>query len=114
MKRPVPYGAKHLLARAPPLVVLDPPLAPDPALVPLVALGPARQPELAVAQLRRLPGLRIDPVGDHMDMRVPGIVVRDDQRLVALQPQRLQTPVHRPAHLLPGGRLVLRPAERVV
>ena len=37
-------------------------LAPDPALLPLVALGPARQPELTVAQRRRLPGLRIDTI----------------------------------------------------
>ena len=82
-------------------------------MLPLVALGPARQ-ELAVAQLRRLPGLWIDPVGDYVDVGVPGVVMRDDQRLVALQPQRLQTPVHRPAHFLPVGRLVPRPAERVV
>ncbi len=112
--RPLPRGANQLLARSPPLVVLDPLRAPDPALFPLVALGPARQPELAVAELRRLPGLRIDPVGDHMDMGVPGVIVRDDQRLVALQPQRLQTPVHRAAHLPPVGRLVPRPAERIV
>ena len=106
--------ANHLPARPPPLVVLDPPLAPDPALLPLVALGPARQPKLAVVQRRRLPGLGIDPVGDHVDMGMLGVLMGDDQRLVALQTQRLQTPVHRPAHLPLAGRFVLCPAERVV
>ena len=103
-----------LSPRPPPRVVLGPLLATDTALFPLVALGPARQPELAVAQRRRLPGLGIDTVGDHVDVGVPRVLVRDDQRLVALQPQRFQAPVHRPAHLLPVGRLVLSPAERVV
>ena len=45
---------------------------------------------------------------------MPCVVVRDDQRLVALQPQRFEAPVHCPAHLPPVGRLVLSPTERVV
>ncbi len=54
VKRPVPYGAKHLLARPSALVVLDPPLDPDPALFALVALS-QRDRQNPIAPFRRLP-----------------------------------------------------------
>ena len=43
-----------------------------------------------------------------------GVVVRDDQRLVTLQPQRLHVPIHRSVHLPPVGGLDPRAAKRVV
>ena len=42
------------------------------------------------------------------------VTVRHDQRLVLLQPQRLQALRRRPAHLLPFRRLIPSPAQRVV
>ena len=67
--------------------------APRPAARPplplLVAFGPLREAQLAAAESRRLPALRVDPVHDHMHVRVSALV-RHDQRLVLLQPQRFQ------------------------
>ena len=65
--------------------------APRPAARPplplLVSFRPLREAQLALAQPRRFPALRVDPVHDHVRVSAP---VRHDQRLVLLQPQRLQ------------------------
>ena len=67
--------------------------APRPAARPplplLVSFRPLREAQLALAQLRRFPALRVDPVHDHVHVRVSA-PVRHDQRLVLLQPQRFQ------------------------
>ena len=67
--------------------------APRPAARPplplLVSFRPLREAQLAAAQLRRFPALRVDPVHDHVHVRVSA-PVRHDQRLVLLQPQRFQ------------------------
>ena len=65
--------------------------APRPAARPplplLVSFRPLREAQLALAQLRRFPALRVDPVHVHVRVSAP---VRHDQRLVLLQPQRFQ------------------------
>ena len=67
--------------------------APRPAARPplplLVSFRPLREAQLAAAQPRRFPALRVDPVYDHVHVRVSA-PVRHDQRLVLLQPQRFQ------------------------
>ena len=67
--------------------------APRPAARPplplLVSFRPLREAQLALAQPRRFPALRVDPVHDHVHVRVSA-PVRHDQRLVLLRPQRLQ------------------------
>ena len=49
-----------------------------------------------------------------MNVSVSLVVVSHDQRLVLLQPQRLQALVDGPGHLLATGLLVLGPVQRVV
>ena len=65
--------------------------APRPAARPplplLVSFRPLREAQLAPAQPRRFPALRVEPVHDHVHVSAP---VRHDQRLVLVQPQRLQ------------------------
>ena len=65
--------------------------APRPAARPplplLVSFRPLREAQLAPAQPRRFPALRVEPVHDHVHVSAP---VRHDQRLVLLRPQRLQ------------------------
>ena len=68
--------------------------APRPAARPplplLVSFRPLREAQLALAQLRRFPALRVDPVHDHVHMRGCPPRCAHDQRLVLLRPQRLQ------------------------
>ena len=60
-----------------------------PPLPLLVSFRPLREAQLAAAaQPRRFPALRVEPVHDHVHVSAP---VRHDQRLVLVQPQRLQT-----------------------
>ena len=65
--------------------------APRPAARPplplLVCFRPLREAQLAPAQPRRFPALRLEPVHDHVQVSAP---LRHDQRLVLLEPQRLQ------------------------
>ena len=65
--------------------------------------------------LRDLPMLRarLHPVRDHMYVGLP-VPVRHDQRLVPLQPQRLQALLRSPQHLLPVRLLLLGPIQRVM
>ena len=75
----------------------------------LVSFRPLREAQLAPARPRRFPALRVEPVHDHVHMRVSA-PVRHDQRLVLLEPQRLQV-----LRRLPGlnsaapARLILGP-----
>ena len=93
----------------------DPDASTTPALLPLVTLGPARQPEPCCCPASQ-PSRSRDRLGWRPCGR-GGCWASSCAAISAswaLQPQRLQTPFHRSTHLLPGGRLVLRPAERVV
>ena len=84
------------------------------APLPLPALGPVRQLEPVVADVRRPARLRIDPVHDHVDVPVRRVVVRHDQRLPVPHPELLQTLVDSPAHLAPVRSLPRLPRQRVV
>ena len=101
------------LTRLPSLVVPLPLRAPDLPLLPLIPSRPLREPQLAPAQPRRLAAFRVHPVRNHMHVGLP-VPVRHDQRLVPLQPQRLQAPLRSPKHLLPVRLLLLGPVQRVV
>ena len=101
------------LTRLPTLVVPLPRRAPDLPLLPLIPFRPLREAQLAPAQSRRLPALRIHPVRNHMHVGLP-VPVRHDQRLVPLHPQRLQARRSSPQHLLPVRLLLLGPVQRVM
>ena len=62
-------SAAERLQRSPgppsPRVIGGSPRAPDPPLAPLIPFRPLREAHVAAAQVRRLPGLRIDAVHDH-------------------------------------------------
>ena len=64
-----------------------------------VSIGTENVPVIGIRNVpvRRLPrgGSGATRCGHHMDVGVPGVVMRDDQRVVALQPQHLQSLVRR-------------------
>src|SRR5690606_27995394 len=71
-------------------IVLDPLLATDLSLALLEGFGPAREDQVIVGQGRRLPRLRMHAIDDNVDMRMRLVIMRHHQRLVLVEPQRLQ------------------------